>query len=492
MNPSKLPEKFLSNIWKNQSCNKQIITPDGKLIEIIDPGCENKENDGPDFRNARIKIDNITFSGDIEIDSFYSDWKSHGHIYNKKYNKVILHVIFSNDPQHRFVVSRDGRKIPTIGIDLLVSDEIKNSIQEAILQEREERLYKISCFEVAEQIDEKYKLDFIKKLGVARLQKKCNRIIQRLKELVYLRELNLREPVVQYELDEKFTQRIFTHEDFSDTEIWEQVFYEFLFEALGYTSNKDIMKRIAQSVDLNFLKNWCSNENLNDDLASVFFNVSGLLPVNGRYANEDTSVYVRKLKERWDDIKKNYDNKIFKKTQWNLAKLRPPNFPAIRIAGGIRILAELLKGDLVKKILLKFEESDKNKELAKFLRDKLIVKAEGYWQKHFVFDEKAQAEIHYFIGISRADDIIINVILPFASVYFEVFGKKEITGRILMFYLDFNQKSDNRLVNDVASLLKVDRVKEKGVYHQGMINLYRNYCSQNKCLKCEIGKKVFN
>lgn len=492
MNDQKLPEKFLSSIWKNQSFNKRITMPDGKLIEIIDPGNENKESDGPDFKNARIKIGNITFMGDIEIDNSHSDWKTHGHIYNKKYNKVILHVIFSDDRQHSYVVSRDGRKIPTIGIDSLVSTEVKSSIQNAILQEREERLYKIPCFKLNGEIEERFKLEYIKKLGVVRFQKKCSRIIQRLKELVFLKELNLKEPVIQYDLDEKFTQRTFTYEDFSDTEIWEQVFYESIFEALGYTNNKDIMKKMAQTADITFLKNYCSKENLNDDLESVFFNISGLLPLNGRYSGEDTTAYIRELKENWDRIKKNYDNKIFKSAQWNLAKLRPPNFPAIRIAGGIKILIKLLKEDLIKKILMQFEKSGENKMAARFLRDQLIVKGEGYWHKHFVFDEKSKTSINYFVGISRADDMIVNVVLPFASVYFEIFGKKEITDRIFRFYLSFNQKSDNRLVNDIARSLIIESSQEKSVYHQGMINLYRNYCSQNKCLKCEIGKRIFN
>ena len=90
--------------------------------------------------------------------------------------------------------------------------------------------------------------------------------------------MNVKEPVVQYELDEKFINRTFTHTDFEDTKIWEQVFYEFVFEALGYTNNKDIMKKTAQSVELNLLRKYCDDDNFEDILEAIFFNVSGMIP----------------------------------------------------------------------------------------------------------------------------------------------------------------------------------------------------------------------
>ncbi len=492
MNSQKLPEKFLSNIWKNQSNNKLFTTSDGKKIRVIDPGNENTQMDGPDFKNARIKIGDITFLGDIEIDSFHSDWRAHGHIYNKKYNKVVLHVILSEDHKHNYVVTRSGRKIPSIGLDALIEPEARSSIQKAIREERDERLYKIACCDISDNIAEKFKLEFIQDLGIERYRKKCNRILQRLKELVYLKELNVKEPVVQYELDEKFINKTFSHTDFEDTEIWEQVFYEFIFEALGYTNNKDIMKKIAQSIDIKFLKKYSQNDNFEEILEAAFFNIGGIVPERIKYNDETTTEYVRKLTENWESIKKDYDSKLFKNSQWNFAKLRPPNFPTIRIAGGIRLLKKILIDDLIKNLLLQCEEQTDIKKIAGFMRDQVVVKADGYWHNHYVFDGKQITTINYFIGVSRADDIVINVIFPFCSVYFEIFGKKEITNRIFKFYLSYLQKSESRLVNNISRSLSVERKQKISVYHQGIINLYRNYCSQSKCLNCEIGKRVFN
>ena len=106
---SKIHEKFLSEIWKKQNFSNNLFTKDGQKIEIIDSGIENNELGGPDFKNARIKIGNFTYFGDVEIDSFHSDWKTHGHNINKKYNKVILHAVLDNDTHPAFRLY-SGRK----------------------------------------------------------------------------------------------------------------------------------------------------------------------------------------------------------------------------------------------------------------------------------------------------------------------------------------------------------------------------------------------
>ncbi|MGE5804325.1 MAG: DUF2851 family protein [Ignavibacteria bacterium] len=112
----KVHEKFLYEIWREQNFSKKLSTFDGVSIEVIDAGTENRELGGPDFKNARVKIGNITYQGDVEIDSFYSDWKAHGHHLNKRYNKVILHTVISNNSQQHCVYTPEGRKVQSISI----------------------------------------------------------------------------------------------------------------------------------------------------------------------------------------------------------------------------------------------------------------------------------------------------------------------------------------------------------------------------------------
>lgn len=491
-NHRKIQEKFLYRIWQDQNFSPNLITSGGKQVEVIDPGSENRETDGPDFRNARIKIGNITFTGDIEIDNFQNDWKLHGHNFNKKYNKVILHVIFQDENRNNFVYTRDGRKIPSIGIGKFIKNSMRDSIQKAIKSERNERMNKIPCAEVSGNIAEKVKADHILNMGIDRYRRKCERILHRLKELVLLKELNLKEPVVNYDIEKEFGQRKLSYLDFSDKIIWEQLFYELLFEALGYTNNKDIMKKLARTVDLGFLKNMDENSGNTDIYEAVFFNVSGLLPDFKSLRNEEVSVYARELYDNWEKVKKQYDGRTFHASHWHFARLRPPNFPTIRIAGGVRILQKIIHEDLLGEIFRKFENSAGLGEMTRFLRNNLIVKGAGFWKNHFRFDSDSKPVIKYFIGLSRSDDIIINVIFPVASVYFEIFGKAEAARKVFRYYTSFNQVSENRLVGELSSALKLNGSQNKSVMHQGMINLYRNFCSRDKCLECEIGKRVFD
>lgn len=491
-NQRKIQEKFLYQVWQDQNFSSNLVTSGGRQVQVIDPGSQNRENDGPDFRNARIKIGNITFTGDIEIDNFQSDWKLHGHNFNNKYNKVILHVIFQDENQNNSVYTRDGRKIPSIGIGKFIEHSMRESIQKAIRTEKNERLNKIPCMEVSGNIDEKIKSDYILNMGVERYRKKCERILHRLKELVLLKELKLKEPVVNYDMEKELDQRKLSYHDFSDKEIWEQLFYELIFEALGYTNNKDIMKKLARSVDIGFLKSLGDSGDPEDIYEAVFFTVSGLLPDYKSLKSEEVSVYARELYDNWEKVKKHYDGRTFYASHWHFAKLRPPNFPTVRIAGGVRILRKIIREDLIGEMFRKFEESHGLGQMTRYLRNNLIVKGTGFWKNHFRFDSDSKPVIKYFVGLSRSDDIIINVIFPVASVYFEIFGKAEAARKVFRYYTSFNQVSENRLVGELSAALRLNGSQNKSVMHQGMINLYRNYCSRDKCLDCEIGKRVFN
>jgi hypothetical protein len=126
------------------------------------------------------------------------------------------------------------------------------------------------------------------------------------------------------------------------------------------------------------------------------------------------------------------------------------------------------------------------------LRSVLIIRGEGFWRNHFVFDQPANAEIKYFVGAARADEILVNVILPFFTVYFDIFGKPPLSKKILRMYQVFEQKSDNQIITDVSKGLQLEEYSKKTIYAQGMIELFRNFCSKNKCLECEIGETVFN
>jgi len=491
MKKNKILEKFLYEIWKKQDFIKELITSEGDYVKIIDAGTENKETGGPDFKHARIQIGNLTYSGDIEIDGIHSDWKAHGHHLNKKYNSVILHVVFNNSRRDSFVYTQDGRKVPTFSLEPFLNDKFREKIHQAILSERSGRINKMPCAEVNSELNDKEKIDFLFQLGVGRFKVKCEKVVHRLKELIYLKEINLKEPVVHYEPDENFYKREFTASDFSDSVLWEQMIYESMFEALGFSKNKDIMHRLATSVDINYLKKFTKDEYFLQILEAIFFNISGLLPSPDKIPDEETSEYVRNLVEIWSKNKNDYDGRIFHQTQWNFAKLRPYNFPTVRIAGGVRLLCQIIRGRIIQAIVKDFENFNNNKQIISALRSHLIVRGDGFWHNHYTFDQHSNIKINYFVGVSRADEIIINVILPVFSVYFDLFNRKDLSAKVLKVYLNYYQQSENSLVFEVAETLSLKDAWKRSVLYQGMIDLFRNYCSKDNCMECTIGKKVF-
>ncbi len=491
-NNIKIPEKFLYEIWKDQNFARNLTTRDGQVIQVIDVGSENKEVGGPDFKGARIKIGNITYMGDIEIDSFYTDWKSHGHSINKKYNKVILHAAFNNDAKKSFVYTSEGRKVQSISLCEFLKNDIISIIQKALLSEKRNKINKMPCTEVNKEVSEDQKLDFVFNLGVKRFKDKQEKMLERLKELSYLRDMNLKEPVIKYELDEKFYNRTFTKKDFSHPAIWQQLIYESVFEALGYSKNKEIMKALAKTVIIDFYGGIKNKDDFIICAESVLFNVGGLVPDPAEIKDSETLEYVRTIVEKWNALKNGYDRNLFNAAQWHFSKLRPQNFPTIRLAGGARLVHKILHGNLIEEAIDRTEKITNITKLTNALRSLFIVKGEGYWKYHYVFDQKAKEPLKYFLGASRADEILVNIILPILSIYFEIFDKKELSQRIIKVYLNFYQKSENNLVNEIASTLKLRDAWKRSVLYQGMIELFRNFCSREKCLECEIGKKVFS
>ncbi|MFA6598778.1 MAG: DUF2851 family protein [Ignavibacteriaceae bacterium] len=488
----KIHEKFFADIWKQQNFEKEIKTLEGESIQILSSGEENKDHSGPDFCNARIKIGNITYVGDVEIDTTHHDWKNHGHLINHHFNKVILHAVFANDSPHTHVITQGGRKIPTLVFGDYLSQSLSATIKNAIANEREGRTNKIPCTELSDQINEKEKLDFLEELGIERFKKKCEKLITRLKELIYLKENKVTEPLVHYALPKEYYDKKLCYEELNDRQIWEQLFYELCFEALGYSHNKVSMLHLAQAVKLSFLRSFITSADFRITAEATYFSVSGLIPDVLHLKEEDTSDYTRKLYQRWQEIKSSYDGQTFRETDWHFFQLRPQNFPTIRIAGGVLLVEQLLKQTLIPSIVKKIFEIHKPEFLIQNLRNLLIVRAEGYWKNHYVFDKPSREELKYFIGNTRVEEMLVNVVFPFAYVYFELFNKRHLAQKTLNTFSHISLTSDNSLVKEVSESLNLNTQWKRSVINQGMLELFRSFCSRDKCKECKIGEKVFN
>lgn len=489
MEQSRISEKFLQEIWKTQNFISSLKTSEGEEITVIDPGEINKENAGPDFINARIKIGNFLFVGDVEIDKDYYNWKSHGHNINAKHNKVILHVCLFNPHNQLYVYSKNGRRIPSLCIKSFINPNLLKDLDSDSEINNETSI--IKCHYCADLIDFDVKKEFLAKLGIERFNRKSQKYFYRLKELAFLNLLSVNEPVIKYQMHPEFENKEFQAKDFMEKEIWEQLFYEIIFEALGYSKNKNEMTMLSQYANIKFLKKFGNQEMVHDLFESALFNISGLITKSNEKLN-GASNYIKNIVNDWEKIKMIYDGETMTESDWHFLKIRPQNFPTLRIAGGAKIVYNIIYNNLIGVIAKKISEIHNIDILIKSIRSLFIVKARGFWKNHFTFKEEANIEIKYLVGISRADEIMVNVILPFFWLYFDVFNKKELCKKVLKIYSNYNQSLQNRLVTEVANCLGVKDLLKKSIYIQGILELFRNFCSKQKCDECEIGKVIFN
>ena len=124
-----ISEKFLCEIWEKHNFANGLKTADGKSIEILSKGEKNQALGGPDYLNAKIKIDKTTLTGDIEIDTEIENWHYHNHHTNKKYNKVILHIIYTNNTKQKFVTTENKRIIPSVAISQFITPNFKKDLK---------------------------------------------------------------------------------------------------------------------------------------------------------------------------------------------------------------------------------------------------------------------------------------------------------------------------------------------------------------------------
>ncbi len=483
-------EKPLYELWEKQEFNDKLYSVDRHEIEVLFPGELNNDSSGPDFKNAKIRIDNIIFVGDVEIDVDYSGWKQHGHNINNHYNHVILHVVLNNKHNHPYVYSKGGRKIPTLSLRNYISSDYLNAIKNQELSEPKFKS-RLKCNGKAKEVDYFIREKFVAELGMERFKKKMNRLFHRLLELKYLDENLIGEPKINYQIPPEYGKQVFSREDFSKKELWEELFYEFLFEALGYTKNKNSMKQLAELANLRFLKKVGKEGDYLLKLQAVLFRVSGIFETVTETEEKETAEYQQLLEEHWKELNGLYDSEYLTETDWQFFKMRPQNFPTVRIAAGSFFVKQIIEENLVPSLINLFGSDLSMNEIMKRLRSYFVVKSFGFWKNHFTFYKKAKTELRYFVGLSRADEIIVNVVLPFLALYFKLFGLNEHLRKVLKVYNLYSQKSEYSLVEEIAEIIGLENLIHRTVFVQGMLDLYRSYCSKNKCLECRIGENIF-
>lgn len=499
----KISEKILRRIWKNQNfINTPLLTSDGKIVKVVYTGKSNPDG-GPDFLNAKIYIGDKLYVGDIEIHMNTTDWKTHQHDRDSKYNRVILHIVYSSTPdkvQYK-TTTKSNRIIPTLILQPYINESIIENIYEEIYKEPIQEFTQLKCRDKNKNISDNFLKDWLIKLSVERLEYKVRRMDERLKELIRFEKL--KEPIIKYEgvsyeiniEDLPNFEVEFDQKDFTNIKHWEQLFYEYLLESLGYTKNQLPFLKLSRMVTLNTIRELDLPKIEAEKIAiieSILFIYSGLLPETNKIKEKETLDYVNSVKKNFELVKPTISSLSIKPYEWQFFRLRPESFPTLRLSGAANLTYKILYENLFKNVLKTIldntiEPADKITELIKLFR----VSSKNYWKTHYRFDKKSGKEIKVLIGKEKIIEIIINVVIPILLLYARIFRKRELRENLLKIYEQIKINKSNFLIKKMDEELLHKNIKiDSAILYQGLIHLYKFYCSENKCNECLIYKSI--
>ncbi len=417
-------EEILQYLWNFKKFrNFDFISTDGRKLEILKFGEWNK-NSGPDFLFAKIKIDDLIFAGHIEIHTKASDWFFHSHSGNPEFGNLILHAVYINDCD-----------IPELGKQNIPTLELKNYIDEELIL-RHQNLSKEHSFIACDELFDKNKIP-----------------------------LFFQEEVLLKKLDEK--SEIFGKSLLIYQNNYEAVLFQNLAYTFGLKVNAEIFLQMAESLDFSIVQKIKQNPT---QLEALFFAVCGFL-------DELKDEIMQIWKREFDFLKVKFNLSDFK-IHPKFSKLRPPNFPTIRLSQ----LANLYHSQ--PNLFSKLIEAKSIDVLYKIFED---VKASEYWDNRYNFGKISSVESKKYLSHDSIDLIIINTILPLKYFYHKNHNP-EIVDDIFEFYKQMKPEKNSVLDEWKKLGLKF----ENALQTQAFLYQYKVFCNQKKCLNCGIGFQLLN
>lgn len=416
-------EELLHYIWKFKLyAPGSLETTDGQRIEVIDPGMHNLHA-GPDFFNAKVKIGDKLWAGNVEIHRSSDEWERHGHHCDKAYNSVILHL---SELVGKAVVNERGLQIPQCR--LLVPEEILRNADYLIHNNNS-----LPCRDYFPSLPAGFVHSFLVTLAIERMERKTNDI---------------------YALLERFQQS------------WDEVFYVLLSRNFGFGLNSDAFERLALSLPFKFLQR--HGDNL-FQVEALLFGQAGLLDeVDLKYRDD----YFLKLQNEYRYLKSKYtliplEGHLFKRM-----RVRPNAFPAMRIAQ----LAALLQSSnrLFSAVI---EQNSAEKWILLFMTS-----PSKYWQNHYSFGIKSP-ETTGQLGNASLQVLLINTVAPILFAYGRKTASESYCDRAIDLLESLNPER-NAIVSDFRD---AGVLASNAFDTQAIIQLRRAYCEPRKCLYCRIG-----
>ncbi len=348
-------ERLLQFIWQFQYFNKDNLrTIDDLPLQILKPGTLNT-NQGPDFLDAQIKLNNTLWAGNIEIHILGSDWNLHGHSNDPNYSNVILHVVWENNSA---VVLSGGQTIPTIEMQPLIAKTMLETYYRLMQQDQF-----VSCTKHLPALSDIAWVSWKERLAVERLLRKSSGVIDLVKK---------------------------------SNNHWEETFWWLLARNFGIKLNSEVFEEIAVSIPLNVL---AKHKSQIHQLEALLFGQAGLLN------DEREDDYYRLLQREYKLLSTKFNLRSVGRKP-DLLRMRPANFPTVRLAQ----LAMLIhhSNHMFSRVL----EANHCRQLYSLLN----VTTNDYWHYHYRFGETT-AYHPKTLGKTMAENILINTIIPVLYAY---------------------------------------------------------------------------
>ena len=420
-------EKLLHYIWKHRILPlKALQTTDGQDVEIVDVGLLNP-NAGPDFFNAKVRIGQTMWAGNIEIHLKSSDWYRHGHDTDEAYNNVILHVANIVDAT---VVTQIGKDIPQLQLDIPAG--MAQSYEQLQGTEDYPR-----CYKIIPEIDTFTAHSWMDTLLCERMQERSTLVLHRLQEL---------------------------------NGNWEGALFVTLARNFGFGINGDAFETWAKRIPLDKIG---KHRDELFQIEAIFLGTAGLL----EEGENNTDEYEKKLQKEYT-----YQQRLFalpspmNKAQWKYLRLRPQNFPHIRLA---ELAWMYHKGRTNLSTLLDAVQKDKPLDA---LYATLDATTSDYWTSHIMFGKECARKQ---LSLSRQTKqlLIINTVMPVLYAYAVTHNNEPLRERLLDILRQLPAENNYILRQWRNCGLEATTAADS----QSLIQLKRMYCDRADCLRCKFG-----
>ena len=422
-----MKEDFLHYVWKFQKFDVgSFLTSNNEHLHIKNQGSHNL-NSGPDFFNAQIELEGQLWAGNIEIHIKSSDWYAHSHEADAAYDNVILHVVWEHDAE---IYRKDGSVIPTFTIKKHIPKTTMEQYQKLFSKEKKW----INCENDFEFVTDFIFENWLERLFFERLQKK---------ESILLKELK------------------------DSQNHWESLLFRMLCKNFGLKVNGESFFSIAKSVDFSVVKK-CSQER--QDLEALLIGQAGLLE------EEKEDWYSKTLKTNYEYLKHKFDLNNENVIVPKFFRLRPPNFPTIRLAQFATVYFE--HKNLFSQII-SIQNINGYYKL-------FHICASEYWDKHYNFGVSS-LERKKRITKSFVDLLVINTIIPLKFCYARQQGL-DASDEILALASEIFSE-ENTIVKKFNTLKEISKSANQS---QALLQLKSEYCDKNRCLHCAVGNSIIS